>query len=284
MKQKGIGAVSAFTRIELVVVIGLLVLLAAMLLPAIVSPRTTALRITCLNNLKVIGVAYRLWQGDAHADSSPATESLSRWGWKDLLTNADQGINCWSNYAIIADYLPHSPDIPNPKYLACPADERLPATDFMTNGNRYVNVPHGVNRIEFDKNAPPLPNGHTYFKDNSNLSYFVGVSANADYPQSIQGGDRNLGPGANPDRDYGFSPKDGKGNDVAVPVAGPVSWSLKMHSAVNTYGADNILLGDGAALQVSSSSFRTILIRADPTTNWPVGHIPATPSIRLVFP
>jgi hypothetical protein len=26
------------------------------------------------------------------------------------------------------------------------------------------------------------------------------------------------------------------------------------------------------------------LRNAIPTTNWPVGHVPATPSIRLVFP
>jgi hypothetical protein len=26
------------------------------------------------------------------------------------------------------------------------------------------------------------------------------------------------------------------------------------------------------------------LRKADPTTNWPAGHIPAVPSIRLVFP
>ena len=105
------------------------------------------------------------------------------------------------------------------------------------------------------------------------------------YPQSIAGGDRNLGPGSVPDRDYGYSPKNGKGNDVAVPIAGPVSWSLKMHSAGNAAGAGNILLGDGSGQQTSTASFNQIWLRnAAPTTNWPAGHLPATPSIRLVFP
>jgi hypothetical protein len=143
-----------------------------------------------------------------------------------------------------------------PKLLVCPADERRPARDFQTD-----------------------------FKDNSHLSYFVGVSVNDLFPNSPLGGDRNLGPGTVPDANYGYSPTNGKGNDVAVPISGPVSWSLKMHSAGNTAGVGNIMLGDGTVQQVSSASLRmNWLIKADPTTIWPAGHVPATPSIRLVFP
>ena len=50
-------------------------------------------------------------------------------------------------------------------------------------------------------------------------------------------------------------------------------------------GAGNILLGDGSAQQVSTASFNQNRLRnAAPTTNWTAGHIPATPSIRRVFP
>jgi hypothetical protein len=113
----------------------------------------------------------------------------------------------------------------------------------------------------------------------------VGVSPSDLYPQSIAGGDRNLGPGTKPGPDYGYSPKSGKGNDVAIPITGPVSWSLRMHSAGNSAGAGNILLGDGSAQRCSTAPFNTVWLRnAAPTTNWPIGHIPATPSIRLLFP
>jgi type II secretory pathway pseudopilin PulG len=243
--------VSAFTQIELIVVLVIVGVLASMLLPALVKVKAKAGRIDCVNNIKEIGTAYRLWIGDAHGIDNPATESVARGGWKDLLNNADQGPNCWTNYAIMANELGL-----NPKLLVCPSDERRPAKDFKTD-----------------------------FRDNTHLSYFVGVSANEVYPQSIQSGDRNLGPGTVPDSDYGYSPTNGKGNDVAVPISGPVSWSLKMHSAGNTAGAGNILLGDGSGQQTSSAGFRTNwLIHADPTTNWPAGHIPSSPSIRLVFP
>lgn len=240
---------TAFTFIELLVVIVIVVVMAAMLLPAR-SGSHKSVRITCVNNLKEIGTAYRLWAGD-NGDLVPPQQSVSKGGWKDFLTNANQGAICWTNYAIMANELGL-----NPKLLVCPSDERRPAKDFKTD-----------------------------FRDNTHLSYFVGVSANEVYPQSIQSGDRNLGPGTVPDSDYGYSPTNGKGNDVAVPISGPVSWSLKMHSAGNTAGAGNILLGDGSGQQTSSAGFRTNwLIHADPTTNWPAGHIPSSPSIRLVFP
>ena len=79
----------------------------------------------------------------------------------------------------------------------------------------------------------PGPNDERieYFQNNSNLSYFVGVSANTKSPQSLLAGDRNLGGGTEADSDYGYSPANGGGNDIALPIADPVAWSMKMHSA-----------------------------------------------------
>jgi hypothetical protein len=212
-------------------------------------------RISCVNNLKQIGTAYRLWAGD-NGDLWPSQQTVASNGWRDYLAKADQGAMCWTNYAIMADDLGQSP-----KLVICPADERQAASTFT---NQF---------------------------GNTNVSYFVGVSANDVFPQSIAGGDRNLGPGAVPGNDYGYSPKTGKGNDVAIPTnsaKGPVSWSLKMHStyiAKPADGAGNILLGDGSSQQVSTKAFNQTWLRNAPaTTNWPAGHIPATPSIRLVFP
>jgi len=111
------------------------------------------------------------------------------------------------------------------------------------------------------------------------------VNANDIFPQSFLGGDRNLGPGTVPHSDYGYSPINGKGNDVMLSTNSLVCWSLKMHSAGNTAGAGNIPLGDGSAQQTTSASLRTNwLLHAEPTADWPAGHIPSTPSIRLVFP
>jgi competence protein ComGC len=249
----------AFTLFELLVLLMIVAILAALLLPALAKAKEKATRISCLNNLKQIGVAYRIW-GNDNGDLYPALQSVTKGGWTEFLTNADQGPLCWTNYAIMANELGQSPRI-----LACPSDKRKPAGTLTTTGR-----------------AP------SDFKDNHTLSYFLGVSADDNQPQSLLGGDRNLGSGNEPALDYGFSPESGKGNDVAIPTnsqVNPVCWSLKMHSDGNVAGAGNILLGDGSAQEVSTRSFRSDwLSHADPTTNWPAGHVPSSPSIRVLFP
>ncbi len=251
MRPKPIHNSKAFTLIELIMVIMILSVVVFMLFPGIRNRRTPAPRIACVSRLKELGVAYRIWSND-HNDRFPASDSMSDGGWRELLMSPNQGFLCWTNYAIMADELGQQP-----KLLLCPSDERNPA-------NAFTNFA------------------------NTNLSYFVGVSAEVSQPQSILGGDRNLSTGTKPDRDYGFSPESGKGNDVAIQtnsLAGPVCWSLKMHSRGNSDGAGNILLGDGSIQQVSNFSFH---MNWQPpgglTTNWPAGHIPSSPSFRVLFP
>jgi hypothetical protein len=135
-----------------------------------------------------------------------------------------------------------------PKLILCPADDRSPANVF------------------------PVPSGSVnsaWAVQAQFMSYWVGVGAGDTYPQSLLGGDRNLG--APNDPNYGISANSMTGTqngaDVQLSMTSivknsgnggnnnSVGWSMKLHSAGNTAGAGNILLGDGSSQQVSSGSF-----------------------------
>lgn len=217
---------AAFTLVDLIVVIVILVVVFIFLWMAGLRAKPRhhgGPRIRCINNLKQIGTAYRIWEND-HGNRFPAMTPEPE-GWSNLLASGVAGRRPWVNYRLMSNECGQAPAI-----LVCPSDERTSARSFS-------------NMI-----------------DNENISYFVGVNATDSDPQSILSGDRNLGPGTIPDSGYGYSPADGRGNDVTI--KGPLCWSLKMHSAGNPAGAGNILLGDGSAQEITSLNLNAVWLKA----------------------
>jgi type II secretory pathway pseudopilin PulG len=143
---------AAMTLVELVVVLSILAILLALLLPTLAPAHGTRQRINCVNNLKQIGLSYRIWSGD-NLDKYPFEVSVTNGGTKELLF----GRNAWLNFLVMSN------ELSTPKILICPEDliHQPPATNF----------------------SAQLA-GH--------LSYFVGLDAAETHPQTMLSGDANF--------------------------------------------------------------------------------------------
>jgi prepilin-type N-terminal cleavage/methylation domain-containing protein len=99
----------AFTLVEMLVVISVIGILSALLLPALSASKATAKRMTCLNNLKQINYAVRMYYDDSNDASPPGygPRGSPLVGYKGRVKNY-LGLNGRSS--------------PQDKIFACPAD------------------------------------------------------------------------------------------------------------------------------------------------------------------
>jgi type II secretory pathway pseudopilin PulG len=143
---------TAFTLVELLVIIATLLVVAFLWFPSLTGARKRAIEKNCSNNLKEVGLAFRIWTSVGGGSYSTGA-STNDGGTKELVA---------SGLAFV-HFLAMSNELQTPSLLVCPADKaKTVATNFVAG-----------------------------FSDR-NVNYFVGADARDTNPQMFLSGDRNL--------------------------------------------------------------------------------------------
>jgi prepilin-type N-terminal cleavage/methylation domain-containing protein/prepilin-type processing-associated H-X9-DG protein len=143
---------AAFTLLELLVVLAIMLILVGMIMPPLSHPRAPAYRIKCVNNLKNIGLAFRIY----------ATDNNDRFPWQlpDSI-DATNGNRILYSSDPTTYILAVTNELSTPFIVKCRADTRTEATNWA----------------QFSR---------------ENLSYFISPDSAEIFPQSFLAGDRNI--------------------------------------------------------------------------------------------
>jgi hypothetical protein len=202
----------AFTLIDGLIIMAVLLVLMSLLLSYWQADRIPSRQTRCLMNLKQVGLAFRQWQ-PRDTDLVPMRAPVKHGGTLELVETGPAAIH----------FQALSNQLATPAMLVCPADPaRTPAPDFRS----------GLS--------------------NSNVSYFVGLDAWENSPNSFLAGDRNL----EVDRVAVAS------GIVMVSANTVLGWTRGLH-----YTRGNILLADGSQQTLQTSGLQEAARNSGLATN-----------------
>ena len=193
------GRAAGFTLLELLCVILIIALLAALLLPVYNQARARAQVIGCVEHLHQVGIGFHSFAHD-HNGLFPMAVPAAAGG---ALEFVQRGYLVGGDfYFAYRQFQALSNELVRPGLLVCPADTRQPAANFS-------------------------------LLQNSNVSYFVAVTAQYSQPASVLAGDANL-----------TSRQTGQGTFVRLGRNAPLRWTRDLHQFKG-----NLLYADGRVVE-----------------------------------
>jgi prepilin-type N-terminal cleavage/methylation domain-containing protein len=267
MKQK-----NAFTLIELLVVIAIIAILAAMLLPALAAAKRKAQKINCVNNLKQVGLAFRIWEGD-NGDKYPMAVAAASGGAQEYVNHGTTAAGNFLNPNMV--FMVMSNEVSSPKICFCPSDGYA-----NHSAGTIFNYGTAATGGQFIGAAAPTPPALVAQQSApATVSYFVNGDATEADPQMILGGDENIGAsGANSAAPtLGFTCATTAGSPTKVfsagfgsgsaqnPTAGATATSSTVAGSYAWTQGDfhlktgNALIADGSVQSVTISGLHTLM-------------------------
>jgi prepilin-type N-terminal cleavage/methylation domain-containing protein len=268
---------SAFTLIELLVVIAIIAILAAMLLPALAAAKKKAQKISCTNNIKQVGLALKIWEGD-NSDRMPMAVAAASGGASDFLAHGGS-VNGTTpalptggvfNPGMV--FMSMSNELSTPKTVYCPSD------NVHTNTTVW-----GLQSTVWTGGTPTAPGVSTA---PGAVSYFISADATDADPQQVVSGDWNIGTIGTGANNAATTPEGTIGTTRTVNSAGTGALTLSgtifnSSTAAGSYAwsqnedhqkTGNILISDGSVQSTTITGLKQYLTNSTnglPALNFP---------------
>jgi hypothetical protein len=240
------GRPRGFTRLELVVCCGV----AALLLAVVVAPvwattKSDPGRVTCFNNLRLIGRSVQSWTSD-HGQQFP---------WRVMVQDGGTRMSGSRPGNVFVDYATFSNELVTPRILACPSDAGV----------------RTARHFGFEPDGGLL---HPLYR-NAAVSYPLNMDGSPNVPGSWLTGDRNFR------ADFGGSLNSWPCSAGVIPTVAIITmpveesmlaWTNSIHGA-----AGHVLTTDGAVEFTYTPRLREIILQRSPDDGGQIHFLKARP-------